>query len=146
MPEVPLPAICYCSAVLLLTRWPENAIIKAQYQTQLGVFTATASAAFCEHDFWTEGWGEKEGVFTVIWSNSCFISSRNTRLWQFDGLTVSGLVVQRKWERGHDASLFKVPISEPYQICYCWTLRRKKKSLQWLCKLNLSIVLCKDFP
>lgn len=74
------------------------------------------------------GWGEKEEVFTVIWSNNCFISSHNTCLWQFDGLTASGLVAQRKWERGHYASLFKVPISGPITKSVNVELWREKKA------------------
>lgn len=60
------------------------------------------------------GWlGEKEDVFTIFRSNNCLISSHNTRLTPFDGLMVSGLVLQHKWKQGHYVSLFKAPISEP---------------------------------
>lgn len=54
-------------------------------------------------------------------SNNCFVSSHNARLRASQGLTRRGLVVQSKLEQERYALLCRVPISEPYQICSCWS-------------------------
>lgn len=54
-------------------------------------------------------------------SNNCFVSSHNARLRASQGLTRRGLVLQSKLEQERYALLCRVPISEPYQICSCWS-------------------------
>lgn len=72
-------------------------------------FHGNRFSSFSE-DMTTEWLGEKEDMFTIFRSNNCFISSPNTCLTTLNGLMASELVLQRKWEQGHCASLFKTPI------------------------------------
>lgn len=79
---------------------------------------------------WPHASLREEEVLAIFSGNNCLISSHNTHIAPFDGLMVSGLVMQCWREQGHYASLFRAPISETQANLLTFNFCKKGEKLE----------------